>query len=67
MKHKNLVAGDTRQIGDEVKRNEFDGKVYLQTFKQRNQKEFTWRPVTLIGHKILQSDLIIDKFRREIV
>lgn len=60
-----LIPGHTRRIGDQVRRRD-EPKMYTGTFKQRYANEFKWRPVSLIGHKILQSDLVVDEFRREV-
>lgn len=63
--YKPLTIGDIRQEGDEVRRlvraQEGSG-AHPQDYRQPPG----WRPVTLIGHAILQSDLTITELRRPI-
>lgn len=56
-----LKAGDVRQEGDEQRRNNGN---YHPRFRNIYYREFLWRPVDLIGHKILQSDLMAFEFQR---
>jgi hypothetical protein len=74
-----LHAGDVRQKGDEyrhVDNNDrgFDcrGQLYghykwrplTMLRKPREAMPGPWRPVRLVGHPILQSDLMVHEFRR---
>jgi hypothetical protein len=64
MIYKCLFAGDERVKGDEQRRSFRRDKDYSPRFVGKHEHEFKWHPVDLIGHVILDSDLIINEFRR---
>lgn len=78
-----LKAGDVRQKGDQVRRDDIGPVGYechgtLSTFNSssrspdrcvhwhepRTIRPGPWEPVKLLGHPILQSDLMHSEFRR---
>lgn len=61
-----LKAGDIRRIGDKVRRREYKGcrNYRTETYTGQGVHEYDWNPVSLVGHEILESDLIIAEFRR---
>lgn len=78
--YEELKAGRTRLDGDEVRQKDLGGQIPCQGLLSRNtcygKKETLvgklpiqpgdWEPVQLIGYPILQSDLMIAEFRREV-
>jgi hypothetical protein len=64
MTHKPLKAGDIRQKGDEVQ-HKF-GCPNATFNDEKYEKKEQWLPVRLLGHKIMESDLIVSTFRRPI-
>jgi hypothetical protein len=67
--YKELKAGDVRRGGDEVRRREpHDKQNYTEKFKKDYANEFVFSPVeSLLGHKLLASDLMVFEFRRPLI
>jgi hypothetical protein len=80
MNYITLKAGQTRLKGDEVRESDFGGMIPCQGLLTAEDfrctrrilvgklpiKPGSWKPVQLIGHPILQSDLMTAEFRREV-
>lgn len=81
MTYKTLQAGDVREIHDEVRHLDLAGNIPCAgalknpnwSYKDnqyapydRHPKLGEWEKVQLVGHKILQSDLIAAEFRRAV-
>lgn len=64
MNYRQLTAGEVRQEGDEV-RSKY--KVDPSSCPHPSDRVATWRPSTLLGHTILQSDLVQTELRRPLL
>lgn len=65
--YQNLFAGCVRQKGDEVRHLALGKVKWSDTFCTNSPtKVGPWEPVSLLNHTILQSDLMVAKFRRPI-
>lgn len=69
-KYQILFAGCVRQKGDEVRKlgteEEKASARSWVNYTGQNLREYEFHPVSLLGHIILQSDLMTAEFRREL-
>lgn len=64
--YKKLKAGDMRKHRDEQRRK-LPHTDYTVKFQTNHPAEFAFNAVYLVGHIILQSDLMIFEFRRPLL